>query len=138
MSLLYLLDTNILSEPNRKDPNPTIVKKLFQYEHQIATASPVYYELLTGTRQLPDSAKRKKLQAYLDGFIRTLPILPYDESSADWHASENVRLTQQGLTPAFVDAQIASIAATQYLTIVTRNVDDFSAFDGVRIENWFE
>ncbi len=137
MSLLYLIDTNILSEPNRKDPNPDVIKKLFQYEHQIATASPVLYELLAGTRLLPNSAKRKKLQAYLDGFIRVLPILPYDELAADWHASESVRLTRKGLTPAFVDAQIAAIAATQNLIVVTRNVYDFGVFDGVRVENWF-
>jgi tRNA(fMet)-specific endonuclease VapC len=33
---------------------------------------------------------------------------------------------------------IASIAATNGLTLVTRNVADFSAFQGLRLENWFE
>lgn len=137
MSLIYIVDTNILSEPTKKAPNLHVVEKLLEHQYEIATASPVYYELLMGTRRLPKSARRHKLEAYLKGFISTLPILPYDDNAADWHAKEIVRLTNLGLTPAFIDAQIASIAATNRLIVVSRNVTDFEHFLGLDVENWF-
>ena len=42
-----------------------------------------------------------------------------------------------GLSPAFIDAQIAAIAASNRLILVTRNIDDFQHFAGLDIENWF-
>ncbi len=48
MSLVYLLDTNILSEPTRQSPDARVIKKLMQHQYQIALAAPIYYELLTG------------------------------------------------------------------------------------------
>jgi len=138
MSLVYLLDTNILSEPTRKSPDARVIKKLTQYQYQIALAAPVYYELLAGCRRLPPSKRRDKLEAYLNEFINTLPILPYDEKAADWHSGEQVRLSNEGLTPAFIDSQIAAIAASNRLIMVTRTVDDFVQFDGIDVENWLE
>jgi tRNA(fMet)-specific endonuclease VapC len=134
----YLLDTNILSEPTRETPNANVVKKLMQYPYQVAIAAPVYYELLTGYRRLPHSKRRDKLEAYLNDFISTLPILPYDENAANWHAKEQVRLSNEGLTPAFIDSQIAAIASSNHLIMITRNIDDFVCFDGIKVENWFE
>ncbi len=40
-----------------------------------------------------------------------------------------------GKTPAFVDGQIAAIAYTNQLILVTNNVSDFQ---GLQIENWFQ
>jgi Predicted nucleic acid-binding protein, contains PIN domain len=36
------------------------------------------------------------------------------------------------------DSQIASIAFTNDLVLVTNNVSDFQDFDGLKIENWFD
>ena len=43
-----------------------------------------------------------------------------------------------GLTPAFADGQIAAIASTNQLILVTRNTKDFINFGDLTIENWFE
>lgn len=137
MSLLFLLDTNILSEPTRKLPDNCVVKKITQYQYQIALATPVYYELSAGCRRLPLSKKREKLEVYLNDFISILPVLPYDEQAADWHASETTRLINEGLTPAFIDSQIAAIAASNRLTLVTHNVDDFKDFNNLNVVDWF-
>ena len=88
MSILFLLDTNILSEPTRQSPDARVIKKLTQYQYQIALAAPVYYELLTWCRRLPQSKRRDKLDAYLNGFFNTLPVLSYDDKAANWHSAE--------------------------------------------------
>ena len=36
------------------------------------------------------------------------------------------------------DAQIAAVAASRDLVLVTRNVEDFKAFNGLKIQNWFD
>ncbi|MGB1250718.1 MAG: VapC toxin family PIN domain ribonuclease, partial [Candidatus Promineifilaceae bacterium] len=48
------------------------------------------------------------------------------------------RLSRIGRSPAFIDGQIASVAAANNLILVTRNVHDFINFQGITIENWFE
>ena len=42
-----------------------------------------------------------------------------------------------GRTPPYIDGQIAAIAVTNGCTLVTHNVADFAAFEGLQVENWF-
>ena len=66
----------------------------------------------------------------------TLPILPYDEPAAEWLAEERVRLEKTGKHAPVVDGQIAAVAATNGIPIVTANTADFSIFKGLAVENW--
>jgi tRNA(fMet)-specific endonuclease VapC len=77
----------------------------------------------------------------LETFLRevvhpTLPILPYDERAAEWLAQERVRLEKAGKQVPVVDGQIASVAATNGIPVVTANLADFSIFKGLAVENW--
>ncbi len=65
-----------------------------------------------------------------------MPILPYDEEAAAWHAAERARLEADGLTPPFADGQIASIAYRHELTLVTFNTADYQGFQEVILEDW--
>jgi tRNA(fMet)-specific endonuclease VapC len=139
VSARFLLDTNILSEPCRPDPSRRVLERLHRHQGEMATAAPVWHELLFGHHRLPLSPKRTAIGRYLREVVApAVDILPYDAAAADWHASERARLVTAGQTPAFVDGQIAAIAMTRHLIIVTRNVDDYQPFAGVRIANWFE
>lgn len=62
MSLRFLLDTNVLSEPLRPNPNPKVMEMLRQHENAIATATIVWHELLFGCNRLPESNKRKAIE----------------------------------------------------------------------------
>jgi tRNA(fMet)-specific endonuclease VapC len=66
----------------------------------------------------------------------TLPILPYDDRAAAWHADERARLQRTERRSPFVDGQIASIAATCGLPVVTANPDDFKWFRDLTTLNW--
>ncbi|MEM9537529.1 MAG: type II toxin-antitoxin system VapC family toxin [Cyanobacteria bacterium P01_E01_bin.45] len=135
----FLLDTNILSEPLRTQPNPGVIQSLRERKGLLATAAIVYHEMLYGCNRLPSqSPKRLKIATYLRQEIADkLLLLPYDSVAAEWHATERARLVQIGKTPPFVDSQIAAIAATNNLTLVTNNVSDYSDFAGLTLENWF-
>ncbi|MBP0030709.1 type II toxin-antitoxin system VapC family toxin [Roseofilum sp. Guam] len=134
----FLLDTNILSEPSRPNPNPNVLRRMNQYRFQVGVSSVVVSELLYGCWKLLKSRRRDSLWQYLQDSVLTLPIFDYDLRAARWHAEERVRLSQLGKTPSFIDGQIASIAAVNSLVLVTRNVRDFANFQGITVENWFE
>lgn len=134
---LYLLDTNALSEPTKPIPNSGMTQRLRTNLPLIATAATVWYELLFGYFRLPDSERRRALEIYLFHYLAPrIAILPYDRAAAEWHASERARLGRIGLTPPFVDGQIASVARTQGLILVTANVRDFQNFEGLQVEDW--
>lgn len=135
MSLGYLLDTNVLSEPLRPQPARRVLEWIEEHRREAATAAPVWHELRFGCRRLPSSARRRLLESYLNDVLRpSLPVLPYDDEAAEWHAEERARLAGEGRTPPFVDGQIAAVAAIHRLAVVTLNPSDFRPFRGVRIE----
>ncbi|GAA6622200.1 type II toxin-antitoxin system VapC family toxin [Scytonema sp. NUACC26] len=137
MSLKYLLDTNILSEAKRPQPNEKIMEKLKLYRQETATATVVLHEMLYGCLRLPLSKKRQDLEDYINNVILAqLPLFDYNLKAAQYHAQERARLSKVGKSPAFIDGQIASIAVTNDLILVTNNVIDFQDFDGLMIENW--
>jgi len=137
MTPKYLLDTNILSEVKRPQPNAKVMEKVKLYHQEIATATVVIHELLYGCFRLPASKKRQDLEDYINNVILgQLPIFDYDINSARYHAKERARLSKLGKTTAFVDGQIASIAWSNNLTLVTNNISDFNDFEELSLENW--
>ncbi len=137
MTLLYLLDTSIVSEPATKKPVQATIARLTKLAAQCAIAAPVWHELQYGCERLAAGTRRDALRDYLADVVSTsFPILPYDAAAALRHAMERARLESSGRTPPFVDGQIAAIALIHNLTLVTRNLRDFSCFAGLRVENW--
>ena len=137
MSLKYLLDTKIVSEPLRPSPSRTVLRRLASHEGETAIASIVWHELQFGCARLPVSRRRDAIQRYLeDVVLASFPILDYDRAAAEWHARERVRLEAAGKTPPFVDGQIAAIACVNDLVLVTANKVDFRGFKGLRVEGW--
>jgi tRNA(fMet)-specific endonuclease VapC len=137
VSTKYLLDTNILSEPLRPSPHPKILEHLQKHQDELAIATIVWHELLFGCYRLPASTRRSTIENYLlHVVVPTIAMLPYDERAAEWHAVERARLTKIGKTPSFADGQIAAIARTNDLILVTLNISDYSAFDELHLEDW--
>jgi tRNA(fMet)-specific endonuclease VapC len=137
VTLRYLLDTNVLSEPLKPQPNPPVMLKLAEAATSIATAAVVWHELQFGAARLRQSRRRRLIESYLVEVVRpSVPILPYDERAAHWHAVERARLVAAGRTPPFVDGQIAAIAVVNQLVLVTANVADYSAFSELNVEDW--
>lgn len=134
----YLLDTNIISEPARPEPSSRVIQQLQRYGHEAAIASITWHELPYGLEHMPNGSKRTYLAEFITQVVRpAFPILSYEESAAQWHARERSRLEGISRTAGFADGQIASIAVTANLILVTRNLKDFDGFEGLHLENWF-
>ena len=137
MSLRFLLDTNVVSEPLRPAPNRRLLARLGRHSGTMGIAAPSWHELRFGCERLPKSRRKEQIEDYLATVIRVdFPILPYDEAAAAWHARERVRLLEQGRTPSFVDSQIAAIAIANGLVLVTANRSHFADFADLELDDW--
>ena len=138
MGLKYLLDTNILSEPVKPHPNEHVLHKLNQYSGQYCTSVSVWHELHYGVERMTDSKRKKSLFAYLDTLEQSgLVVLPYEKMAGQWLAKERGRLSKRGVTIPYADGEIAAIAHTNQLTLVTRNTVDFAIYKELNIQYWF-
>lgn len=138
MGLKYLLDTNILSEPAKPQPNANVMRNLELYAGQYATSSTVWHELNYGVERMPDSKRKEQLRAYLATLESSgLPVLPYDKVAAAWLAAERGRLEKQGIVATYADGEIAAVAHINKLLLITRNLKDFYNFTQLAVSDWF-
>lgn len=137
----YLVDTNIPSELTREKPDARVVAFL-----QSATKDSLYLSVMTigeiskGIGYLPVGQKRSTLQHWLDMDVRAWfagHILPVSEQIAEQWGTLAAVARQRGLTLSVVDGIIAASALHHDLTLVTRNVRDFSGL-GLEILNPWE
>lgn len=137
MTLRYLLDTSVVSAPMSRMPPPQLIKRLAHHGHESAIAAPVWHELTYGCRRLARGRRRDALESYLNDVVRaSFPVLPYDEAAATWHGYERARLEGLGRPAPFVDGQIAAIAHTNGLALITANVRDFARFKELQVTDW--
>jgi tRNA(fMet)-specific endonuclease VapC len=137
VTLRFLLDTSVVSEPALASPNPRLIRRLEQRAGYCAIASLVWHELGYGVARLPQGKRRSTLDYYVQSVVRDrFPILPYDLSAAEWHARERLRLEASGRATPFIDGQIAAIASTQNLVLVTSNTRHFAVFKELEVVDW--
>ena len=136
----FLLDTNALSEFLKKDPNQSVIRWFSQNEDSDQFLSVISIgEIQKGISRSPSSRRRSELQKWLEELIVRYDerILPFDLNVARRWAEMLVRLEKKGRKPPILDGQMAATALEYDLTVVTRNVVDFTP-SGVRVLNIWE
>lgn len=137
MKITYLLDTNVLSTAFRATPGDPVLDRMAAASGRMAIASITWHELVFGASRLPPSKRRDRIETFLQSVVLpNFPIYEYEKEAAEWHAKERARLQQIGVPTAFADGQIAAIAMTRELVLVTNNTKDASMFQGILLEDW--
>lgn len=135
-----LLDTNVLSEVQRPTPSPQVVAWLDAVDEDrtfISVAS--IAELRRGIALLDDGRRRAALTAWL---AQDLPgrfadrILPIDHAVAERWGDLMAESRRSGVVLSVMDGFFAATALAHDLTLVTRNVKDFSAFGVPLLNPW--
>lgn len=142
MQPIYLLDTNIVSEITKPQPNPAVIKKIQETKNISTIASVSFEEMLYGVKRLPSSKKRSDLFSFYVDFIQAnYEIIPFDIHASWIHSDLRERLEENGRKTPLVDSMIAATAIANNLVLVTRNVKDFEGImdnSSLMVENWFE
>jgi len=133
----YLLDTNILSETVRRNPNKAVIAWLDQLPSEALYVSVlVLGEIRKGIESLSDRKRREKLRLWLE---HDLPewfegrVLPVDLAVADrWGRL----LAEVGRPVPTTDSLLAATALHHELRLVTRNSGDFD-YPGLDVINPF-
>lgn len=136
MSLL--LDTNVLSELIRPKPSAAVLD-WFEGEHRrLYISSITRAELLTGVLALPAGRRRRELEAAVRDLLDArfgAWCLPFDSAAAEAFARIEAERLKTGRLASTEDTQIAAIARTHDLVVVTRNAVHFEAISGLEVIN---
>ncbi len=122
----FLLDTNVVSEVGRHQPDRRVLNWLQAHETQAAVPSIVLAEQYRGA-QAAELRRGAKLKAELDALVAEAPerIIAFDALAARAWAEYVERPALKARPRSYPDTQIAAIALAHDLIVVTRNTDDF-------------
>jgi toxin FitB len=137
---VILLDTNVVSEPLRPKPDPSVLAWLdAQAVETLYFSSVSVAELRLGIEGLPVGKRRRALAAGLYKQIVSLfgdRIIPFDLMAAESYGALVIRARQQGHPIGVADAQIAAIAASRQFAVATRDETPFRAAGVPVINPW--
>ena len=128
----YMLDTNICIYLMKHQP-PEVAERFAQcYVGDVVISAITLAELEFGVACSGD-ARQGNADA-LAAFLREVPSVPFDGVAASAYGP--LRAATRDRKRDALDKLIAAHAQALNVVLVTNNVADFSAFEGLRLENW--
>jgi toxin FitB len=136
----YLLDTNIVSELTRPEPESRLVMWLESVdEDQLRLSVATIAELRFGVARLPASRRKRALDHWLrDELLDRFSgrVLPVDTDIALAWGDIRSERQKAGRPISAMDAMLAATARVHRLALVTRNAFDFIGSLGDVINPW--
>ena len=135
MSMMYLLDTNVVSELRKPKPHGAVLQWIQDIpDADLHISAVTIGEIQAGielTRE-QDALKATELEQWLELVAGSFNVVSMDALAFRVWA----RLMHRTSDTLYEDAMIAATAKVHKLTVVTRNVTDFKIF-GVSVLNPF-
>jgi tRNA(fMet)-specific endonuclease VapC len=133
---MYLIDTNVLSELIKKNPDSNFMARLRTTPADaLFSASVCIMELRYGALKRGNPADLwTKIEQQILPRIR---ILPFSYKEAMEAGNLIHHLYSIGQPIGIEDIMIASIALSNGLTVVSANTKHFARVPGLKTENWF-
>lgn len=129
----YLLDTNICIYLIKKHP-PEVLARFQQIQiKQLHIPTITLFELYYGIEK--NNSQQRNLTA-LENFIAPLTVVDFTVDAAKKAARIRNHLQKQGTPIGAYDIQIAAIALSLNMTLLTNNTREFERVKGLKLENW--
>ena len=130
----YLLDTDTLIYVFKRAGN-CLVRLNPQIDSDVAISTISLFELEYG---MGKSDNRIKMDSYVHSLCRRYAVLDFDRAASVQAGAIRAQLHTRGTPIGPYDVQIAGIALANNLTVVTRNVREFSKVPQLKVENWYD
>jgi len=132
----YLLDTNVLSEVIRKDPNRGVLQRLNEIAaRDVVTSAVCVAELRHGAARVAHGALL--WQRIAREILSRVDILPLGEAEAVRAGDLLATLEARGEPIGIEDVWIGATALEHGLRVVTRNLRHFQRIPGLASESWW-
>ncbi|MBI4652157.1 type II toxin-antitoxin system VapC family toxin [Candidatus Desantisbacteria bacterium] len=133
----YLFDTDVITNILKKQPSQNLISCLnkLKYEQQYIstiTISEIVYGALKSIRPEYHLNNLNKI------LLPTVNILNFDSASAFIYGEIRVKLEKKGTLISHTDMQIASIAMSNNITLITGNIKHFERIENLKIDNWLK
>lgn len=136
----FLLDTNVLSEVRRPEPDRQVLRWLHEVDEDRTFISVISLaEIRKGVQLLPEGVRREALTAWL---ADDLPnrfsgrILPVDAPISLQWGDLVADCQRKGIALSIMDAFLAATAMVHDLRLVTRNLRDFASLGLPALNPW--
>jgi predicted nucleic acid-binding protein len=130
--LIFLLDTNVVSDLIRGDPGAEGWLSRRAPEDRVITCTIVRGEILHGVSRLPGGKRRQSLRETVTRLFSWIQCEPVAERAADFYAQMKLDRQRRGPSLDENDLWIAATARALNATLVTRD-SDFAEINGLTV-----
>jgi predicted nucleic acid-binding protein len=141
----YLVDTNVISAaaPTAGLQRPALVAWMDAHTDDLFLSAITVAEIVDGiakARREGATRKATELSAWLQTVLHLYGdrVLPFDSPTAETAGMLSDLARSRGHLPGFADIAIAAMALRHDLTILSRNVRDFTPMDVVVVDPFLE
>ncbi len=135
---MIFLDTNVISETMRKQPNPSVISWLESHDDLLAIPTVTIAEIAYGIAKIRTDERSKRLANALDDWRHRFSdrIYPFTEQAALIYGELMADSAHSGKVVFAPDGLIAAIAKANNGQLATRNTSDFEHMKLAIINPW--
>lgn len=131
---MFLFDTDTLSNLKKNRPSFRL------WQMVAATPGPIYTSAITVAEIFRGAHRSPNPMLFIQELRDTLQglsgVFAFDQQAAEIYGKIAADLKKQGPRIDFPDLQIAAIALSQNLTVVTHNLRHFQRVPGLQVDDW--
>jgi predicted nucleic acid-binding protein len=135
---VIFIDTNVVSETMRSEPNPHVSAWLQRHDRELALSTVVLAEIAFGIERIRPEQRANRFEQRLQELRRRFAgrFFTLNEDAALAYGQLMGRAMRQGIVISIADGMIAAIAQVNGGRLATRNIKDFSSAGLELIDPW--
>jgi len=132
---MYLFDTDAITNILKKKPSKKLVESISRCSKDeqfisTITVGEIFYGAFKSKNPGHHIGQLKNI------LLPSVNVLSFDSSAAFYYGKLRAELEGDGITVSAMDLQIASIAVSNDLILITGNIKHFSRIKILRVEDW--
>lgn len=135
---MIFLDTNVISETLRKDPNEAVIAWLVRFDSELALPTVTIAEIAFGIQKIRPDQRAERLEQGLTEWRRRFfdRIFSLTDEAALAYGEIMGQAARRGRAMTAPDGMIAAIARVNGGRLATRNLKDFETTDLELFNPW--